>query len=410
MDELKKVLILTADAGFGHRSAAKAIQTAFNEISPNEFEVSLINPLNNKKAPAFLRDSQSEYDRWIKNVPELYKFGYEMSDSPIPVTILETILIVSLYEVMREMLEEYQPDLIITTYPLYQAPIIAVKSIQRIDVPLVTVITDISTIHTIWFNEKADLIIAPNDYVKEDAIEAGVDREKVTVVGIPVNPKIFQIKESKNQLKQKFGWDEKLPAIMAVGGKRVEHFKETVHLLNLSGFDFQLIIVTGKDETLYEEMNDIEWNHKVFRYKFVDTIPEFMKASDLIVTKAGGLIVTESLASGLPLLLIDVIPGQESGNAKFVEDGKAGIWVKNTKEFLEAMAWLFFHDQKNLKKIQDNARGLGKPSSAFEIVKLVIDKHSKGDFFNETKVDFIHKVEELLNKYQISIVKKKEDE
>ena len=96
MDANKKILILTADAGFGHRSAALAIKTAIQEKFKDEFEIKLINPLDNKKAPFFLRDSQSEYDKWVRNVPELYKFGYEISDAAIPTSILEAILTVFL--------------------------------------------------------------------------------------------------------------------------------------------------------------------------------------------------------------------------------------------------------------------------------------------------------------------------
>ncbi|MBE0685198.1 MAG: hypothetical protein IH585_04280, partial [Anaerolineaceae bacterium] len=136
-NQKKKILILTADAGFGHRSASLAIQSAIEELHPGQYQVELVNPLDNKKAPFFIKESQSEYDKWVRDVPELYKFGYELSDSPIPVTILETILVVSLYEVINEMIEEHEPDIIINTYPLYQAPFVAVKSLHKLKIPMV---------------------------------------------------------------------------------------------------------------------------------------------------------------------------------------------------------------------------------------------------------------------------------
>jgi len=398
---------LTADAGFGHRSASNAIKNALEDLAADKYEIALVNPLDNKKAPFFIRDSQSEYDKWVRDVPELYKFGYEISDSPIPVTILETILMVTLYEVFNELIDEYQPDIIINTYPLYQAPFVAVKTLQKLNIPMVTIVTDLATVHQIWFNDKVDLLVVPTEIVKKDAIEAGVDSEKISVIGIPVNPKIFLLKESKQDLRKKLGWKDSLTTILAVGSKRVEHFKDFLHILNHTGFSFQLIVVTGKDKILYDELLDYEWHHETKIYEFVDQMPEFMRASDLIITKAGGLIVTEALASGLPLILIDVIPGQESGNAQFVQDGKAGFWTKNPIEFIENLGHLLLNEENKLKLTQKNAKLLGKPSSALEIAKLILLKLESKPNETHPKMEFSQKIEELLLNNKIQWKKKR---
>ncbi|MDX9850606.1 MAG: glycosyltransferase [Anaerolineaceae bacterium] len=397
----KRILILTADAGFGHRSAALAIQSGIEELYPDRYQIDIANPLDNKKAPFFIRESQSEYDKWVRDVPELYKFGYELSDAPIPVTILEGILVVSLFEVILETIEEYEPDIIVNTYPLYQAPFVAVRSLHKFNIPMVTLITDLATVHQVWFNDKVDWLVVPTDIVREDAIEAGVDPEKMCVIGIPVNPRIFLLEDSKQELRKKLGWNEELTTVLAVGSKRVEHFKENLNILNHSGFPFQLIVVTGKDQELYEELKGIEWHHEVHLYEFVDQMPEFMRAADLIIAKAGGLIVTESLASGLPMILIDVIPGQESGNADFVQDGKAGFLARNAIEFIESFGHLFFNQQENLLSAREHATAIGKPSSALQISKLIIDQLEAGKFNCVQRSDFNKKIEDLLAKNQI---------
>ena len=405
-EKRKNILILTADAGFGHRSAALAIKFAIQELSPENCDVQLINPLDDKKAPFFLRESQSEYDKWVHNVPELYKFGYEISDAPIPTTILDSILLVSLFEVMNDILEKYKPDIVITTYPLYQASLNAVRSIRKFNFPIITIVTDISTVHQIWFHEKADLLIVPTEIVKEDAIQAGLEADKVFVIGIPVNPAIFLLNESKHELRRKLGWNETSITILAVGSKRVEHFKESLNILNHSGFEFQLIVVTGKDKTLYEELKLVEWHHPVHLYEFVDEMPAFMRASDLLVSKAGGLIVTESLASGLPMILIDAIPGQESGNAKFVQETKTGIWVKNSIEFIETLSHLLIENQFELRKMQQNASDKGKPTSAIDIAKLILEQTNSFSIKHAEKSDFVQKVEKQLKIHQINFKKR----
>jgi 1,2-diacylglycerol 3-beta-galactosyltransferase len=402
----KKILILTADAGFGHRSASVAIQSAIEDLYPDQYKISLVNPLDNKKAPFFIKESQSEYDKWVRNVPELYKFGYDMSDSPIPVTILETILVVSLFEVINEMIEQYQPDIIINTYPLYQAPFVAVKSLQRLNIPMITIVTDLATVHQIWFNDKVDRLVVPTEIVRDDAIEAGVNPDNISVIGIPVNPRIFRLNETKQELRKRLGWNPDLTTILAVGSKRVEHFKENLDILNHSGFQFQLIVVTGKDQKLYEELKEVEWHHETHLYEFVDQMPEFMHASDLLITKAGGLIVTEALASGLPMIIIDVIPGQESGNAKFVQDVNAGFWTKNPNEFIQVLGHLFLNEQEKLKQIKENAKTIGKPSSAMKIAELIINQVETSANTTSLKVDFIQKIEDILVKNQIQWKKK----
>lgn len=405
-EKRKKILILSADAGFGHRSAALAIKFAIEELTPDNYDVKLINPLDDKKAPSFLRESQSEYDKWVHNVPELYKFGYEISDAPIPTTILETILLISLFEVMNEILEEFKPDIVITTYPLYQASLNAVRSIRKLNFPIVTIVTDISTVHQIWFHEKTDLLVVPTEIVKKDAIQAGFNADKIHVIGIPVNPAIFLLQESKHELRQKLGWNETLITILAVGSKRVEHFKESLNIINHSGFEFQLIVVTGKDKDLYTELKQVEWHHPVQLFEFVDQMPEFMRASDLLVSKAGGLIVTEALASGLPMILIDAIPGQESGNAKFVQDSKTGIWVKNSIEFLEALSHLLINNQSELRVMQQNANDKGKPTSAIEIAKLILEQGSTFSIKHSEKSEFVENLEKQLKLHHINLKKR----
>ena len=405
-NQKKKIIILTADAGFGHKSASLAIQSAIEDFHPGQYQISLVNLLDNKKAPVFLKDSQSEYDKWVHDVPELYKFGYELSDSSIPVAILETILVVSLFDVMNEMIEEHKPDIIINTYPLYQAPFVAVKSLQKLNIPMVTIVTDLATVHQIWFNDKVDWLVVPTEIVRDDAIKAGVNPDNICIIGIPVNPRIFQMEESKQELRKNLGWNEELTTILAVGSKRVEHFGESLDILNHSGFPFQLIIVTGKDQDLYEELKEVEWHHDTYLYEFVDQMPEFMRASDLLIAKAGGLIVTEALASGLPMILIDVIPGQESGNAKFVQDANAGFWTKNAIDFVRVLGHLFFEEKENLNNAKENALNIGKPTSALQIAELILNQLETHNFTCTLKPDFIQKIEDILEKNQIQWKKK----
>jgi 1,2-diacylglycerol 3-beta-galactosyltransferase len=257
-----KVLILSADAGFGHRSAAIAIQEAIKIRYSQDIYSEIINPLDEKLVPNFLRDSQSDYDKWVREVPELYRFGYQASDGVVTSTIMESVLTVLLYEALKKIIFDFLPQFIVTTYPLYQAPLNAVLAVNNLTIPVMTVLTDISTLHRIWFNTDVDNFVVPNSYVKDLAISYGIDAQKILNLGIPVHPKIALLTQSKEQLRKELGWEAGKITILAVGSKRVEHFMGMLDILNHSGHQIQLVIVAGKDQELFKDLQETEWHQK----------------------------------------------------------------------------------------------------------------------------------------------------
>ena len=367
----KRILILTADAGFGHRSAANAIQEGLVELYGDKVTAEVVNALDEPTAPNFLRESQSDYDRWVRNVPELYQLGYEASDNPVPTTILEQSLIILLLETMRILLDRYTPDIVITTYPAYTMPMITAIRRKHCRIPFFTVITDLSTIHRLWFDRRVSGCLVPNSLVADLAMSQAVDSSKITITGIPVSPKIALEKRSKNKLRKELGWLPDVPTILAVGSKRVDRLLDTLNVINHFGSNVQLAVVAGNDEVVYKELSRVEWHIPAYMYDFVENMPLLMKASDLLVCKAGGLIITEALACGLPMMLIEVIPGQETGNAEYVTAYGAADIAQSPIEVLETLDHLLKKDQALLKSRSEKAAQLGKPQSAFDVARIL---------------------------------------
>jgi 1,2-diacylglycerol 3-beta-galactosyltransferase len=370
-DPQKRILILTADAGFGHRSAANAIKEALEITYPGKVIAEVVNPLDETTAPDFLHNSQSDYDRWVRHVPELYQLGYEASDRPVPTAILERSLIVLLEETMRLLLDRYKPDVIVTTYPAYQAPMLAALRRKRCRKPFYTVITDLSTLHRLWFYPRVTGCMVPNSLVADLALNHGIDEAKIFITGIPVSPRISRETRSKAKIRQDLGWQEDLPIILAVGSKRVDRLMDTLNVINHYGGQLQLAVVAGKDEVLYAALSQVEWHIPVYLYDFVENMPAMMKASDLLVCKAGGLIVTEALACSLPMMLIEVIPGQETGNAEYATAYGTADIAQTPVEVLETLNHLLRNDQALLKKRAENAQLIGKPRSAFDTAEIL---------------------------------------
>lgn len=367
----KKVLIFTADAGLGHRSAANAIMNALQDLYAESLMVKIVNPLNHPDTPVFLRDTQSDYDVWVKNVPELYRFGYDLSDGPVTTTILESILTFFLAGVMREILAENKPDILVSTYPLYQAPLHNILSEKTPKIPIITVLTDLATLHLTWFYPAVDLIVVPNAHVKQLAIDSGVKPEKIFECGIPINTRIHDLSGSKRQIREELGWLPDIITIICVGSTRMDNFEAMLNVLNHSGFEIQLILIAGKNRKLLDLMSTTEWHKPVFISEFVEDMPKFLVGGDLILCKAGGLTVTESMAAGLALLLVDVIPGQETGNAEFVEKNHAGFWIKSPTQLLEDFCHISLNDYALLKQMQENSSAASNPLAAMEIARKV---------------------------------------
>ncbi len=367
----RRILILTADAGFGHRSAANAVAGAIEERYGEYCTVQVVNPLDDRRTPFFLRDSQSDYDRIVRNVPELYKLGYDASDKTFPVTIAEQALTVLLFEVIRDLVRLYRPDVILSTYPLYQAPLRAVMTVYRWNIPSMVAITDLATIHRLWFNSSVDVCFVPNEIGRDLALDAGLQPEQLQVTGIPVNADIVRDRRSPEQIRHDLDLLPDRLTVLAVGSRRVNQMVESLNILNHFGMPLQLVVVCGKDEELYRQFQAVEWHQPTRLYEFYPNVPELMKAANWIVCKAGGLVVTEALACGRPIMIIDAIPGQEVGNADFVVRNGAGDMALSGGEVLEVTAHLLMDEARLLKERTENALQLGKPNAAYDIADTV---------------------------------------
>jgi 1,2-diacylglycerol 3-beta-galactosyltransferase len=342
-----------------------------NEMYGDLCEVTILNPLEDRRAPFFLRDSQSDYDKLVRNMPELYRFGYDASDASVPAVIVEQALTVLLFEVMRDIVRTYRPDVILTTYPLYQSPIRAVMTITKSQMPLLVAVTDLATVHRLWFSNSVDLSMVPTPIVHDLALNYGLSPDQILVTGIPVNPVVVREQRSPNEIRRELGWRLEIPTVLAVGSRRVDRLVDTLGVLNHFGQELQLIVVAGKDEKLYNELNEIEWHVPVKIYNYIENVPLYMKAADFIVCKAGGLVVTEALACGKPLLLIDAIPGQETGNADYVVQNGAGDLAREPIEVLETVAHWMMDGKKLLRRRAENARKLGMPNAAYDVAREV---------------------------------------
>ncbi len=400
MDQ-KRILILYADAGFGHRSAALAIKASLEERYGHYCTIDMVNALDDDRTPSILRDSQSDYDNLIRSMPELYKIGYEASDSGLPSSLMESALVLMLYDVLKDIVKRYQPDAIVSTYPLYQSPLDAIFTIEQSSIPIIEIITDLVSVHRLWFNIGVDLCLVPTQTVRDLALQQGLPSENVILTGIPISPKITAETRSKMELRQELGLDLDKYTFLLAGSKRLDGAPEILTGLNHSGLPIQLVLVAGGDDDLYQIFEAQEWHVPVKLYNYIDFMPMLMHASDAIICKPGGLIVSESLACGLPMLLINMLPGQEVGNAEYVVQNQAGAMARDALSLLETCSHWLQNDAELLKTTAQNARRVGHPMAAYQAAEQVWRAaNSKGELRTVTHLFERAKLIQTLKRYR----------
>jgi 1,2-diacylglycerol 3-beta-galactosyltransferase len=377
-DSAKRILILVADLGFGHRAAAKAISSALDEKFGTEALIETANPMSSELAPSFLRDTPDDYDRFVRELPELYQLTYQVSGTAMVSSIYESAFVLMLLPAMIAEIDRFKPDVIVVTQENFLAPLSAMMALRSQKIPIITVITDLTSLHRMWFNEVSTLTIVPTQIAHDLAVLNGLQKRKVKTIGIPVNTALANETRSKSELRAELGWQPDLITLLFVGSKRTRQSLDTLRALNHSGLPLQLCIVAGGDEETYPILRGTEWHVPAQVYNYVDNMPMLLHAADVIVCKAGGLIVSEALACGLPILLTDVIEGQETGNAEYVIQNGAGVRVNDAVESLETLYHWLEDDCKTLNECARNSRNLGRPRAAYEIANLIWKEAQSG--------------------------------
>ena len=371
MNRKKRLLILTTDTGFGHRRAARAVEIALKEAHGDECECKIINPINDYPAPFVLRQTQNNYDQMVRNRQAFYRLTYRLSETPAITFLAEMAFRILMVRLMERILADVQPDLVLSTYQIYHAPLAAALAARPVKLPFFSVVTDLEAVHRLWFHPGLDRLFVSSSEVRDQAVAKRVSPDKVVLTGIPVDPRIAQEKRSQAEIRTSLGWDPGLTTLLAVGSRRVNNLLGYLTGIDRPGSPVQLAIVTGGDDASFLQAQARSWRIPVHLYQFVENVPEMMLAADLLVTKAGGLVIAEGLSCGLPIILIDSLPGQETGNIRYIDENQAGAALQKPEEMPRVLDGWLENSQARLKQLALNAKTIGKPEAAGRIAEMI---------------------------------------
>jgi 1,2-diacylglycerol 3-beta-galactosyltransferase len=371
MARQKHFLILTSDSGFGHRSAANSIAKALKLEHPQEVTTSIINPILEEPSSLFLQKAELNYDHSVKQNPGFYRFTYEISDSRSASAVVENTLVLAMYKNMKQLIQNSHVDGIVNTNQLFNAPAGVALNSLNLKIPFYTVVTDLADVHSMWFNSNPDRFFVASNAVRSKALASGIPLNKITISGIPVDPDIESSCETRAQIRARSGIAIDLTTILVVGSSRVSGICEHLEALEKLPFPFQVVVIAGGNDKLYAKLQQRVWNFPIFIHNFVTNMPDWLLSADLLITKAGGLILSEGLAAGLPIIMIDYLPGQEEGNVRYILDQHAGEIVENPDEMYDVINSWLRNDQALLKGLANKSRTSGHPEAATVIANAL---------------------------------------
>lgn len=377
MEDKKRFLILTSDAGFGHRSAAMSVSKALTELYGDEQINLVVNPILESPSLSLMKPIEKNYDKGVRNIPNLWKLGYEFSDSRQFSELMEGALTLFLQRNIGDFVKSFEPDGIVLTNPMFNAPAGKVRQEQDLNIPLYAVVTDLADVHSLWFAPGPDLFFIASDWAKVKALGNRVPLRKLKISGIPVNPKFASENIDRAKLSERLGLQPDLTTILFVSSIRVEHILENLHALDTLEYPFQVVVIAGGNDDLYQALHEDHFDFPIIVQNFVENVPDWMLAADMLVTKAGGLILSEGLAAGLPVLLIDYLPGQEESNVRYVTSHQAGAIVENAGEFATMVEFWLKNEQEQLKRTAASSRLIGHPEAAFTVARTMWERVQK---------------------------------
>jgi processive 1,2-diacylglycerol beta-glucosyltransferase len=374
---MKKILIFYGSYGGGHLAAAKSIKNEIEE-KYTDVEVKMVDCIEyiNKYINKLTTEA---YKELAKKAPHLWKRVYNDSQKG-PLAKISTTSNKLMSRKLNVLLQEFEPDLIISTHPFGTQMCGVLKKRGKINCKLATILTDFH-IHAQWlvFNEYVDYFFVSNEQMKLDMEEFDIPEEKIFVTGIPVSKRFLE-NFNKEEIYKEFGLSPEKETVLFFAGGEFGLGRNTT-FMTLKALErlfktMQVVAISGKNPKMKKKFLDLVENtgssDRIKILEYTDKVPELMSISSMVVTKAGGLTITESLTSHLPIIIINPIPGQEEENAQFLIDNEVAIWIRKGDNIARALKNLYRNKEK-VKSMRENTAKLAKPNSTEDICKILLD-------------------------------------
>ena len=365
------ILIFSISAGGGHQNAAEAIkECAILNDKNSKVEIidtlKYINPLIDKLVIGSYLNS-------IKINPYLYKKLYYQSEDDDTLSSISAKFNEVMSERIVSLIKNFNPDVIIATHPFPEEMLSILKGKKMIDVPVICILTDYA-VHSLWVHPNIDAFIVSNSDMINEMTMRNVDKNLVHVLGIPVKNSFLKNHDRKQTLKE-LGFSSNLKTVLIMGGSLgIGKISKIYDAISRISIDIQIIAITGNNKKLYNDLIKLKENSKKETriIGYTNEVNKYMQCCDLLVTKPGGLTVTEAIITGTPMAAFSAIPGAEDKNLDFILKHNIAVYIDNEKNCGNIIEKLLLDDEK-LKDMGKNCRMFSKPNAGNDIYKLILN-------------------------------------
>ncbi|MBF0483081.1 MAG: hypothetical protein HQL25_00080 [Candidatus Omnitrophica bacterium] len=359
-----KILVMHATAGAGHQKAAEAIYNALKKYTGHEVVCA---DVLDKTSPAFKDLYRKSYFFMVAKVPWLWQISFGFLDWNIaqPLMYMGRRVYNGLNtRQLRDFLIKEQFDWIISTHFMPIEVVSALKKSDKIKSRLIACVTDFD-VHHIWMGSGVDYYAVATEWTKRKIVRMGVHANKVFITGIPTDEKFSQVK-NRSELKRKLGIEDgKFTALIATGSFGIGPIEEIIKAVPGT----QFVVVCGHGEKLFKTLTEKKYpNARVFG--LVNNMDEMMAVSDVMVTKPGGLSISEALVVGLPMIFFSAIPGQETNNIKVLNSFGIGAGPATVPQIVRLLNE-FQKSPEKLAAAKERINAMARRNSVKEIVELI---------------------------------------
>ena len=368
------ILFLFSDTGGGHRSSTESIIEALHLEFGDSITTEMVDFLKGG-APLPFNKMPDWYPEMVK-APHFWGLSFKISDGRLRARAITASMWPYIGKATKALVKNHPADMIVAVHALATTAFLKALSDGDVDdrPHFITVVTDMVTSHALWFDTRADLSLVPTEMARQRALAYDMPPEKLRVVGQPLPERCAVPSGTKSELREKLGLPQDLfIALLVGGGDGMGPIKETAEAIANSGLYLGLVIVAGRNEKLQAELETTDFGIPTFVYGFTKELPDFMRASDVLITKAGPGTIAEALAGHLPLILFARLPGQEDGNVTYVEETNTGVWAPNPEDVVRTLVRWITHPPTR-EKVVENCKAVAQPEASRNIARIIGEK------------------------------------
>lgn len=369
-----KVLFISAPIGAGHIRAAQAVSHMLRTNDPS-CQTELCNVFDFFH-PAIGQTILKTYLKILKIYPKAYGKMYNWGNQSQIALFGRELVSRFLAGRMANYINKFQPSVIVCTHATPAGLVAWIKKKGMLTVPAVAIVTDF-VIHRLWVYPEFDRYFVAHAGMAEYLGKYGIAQESVSVTGIPVSQSFSRPSDRSQILKQlKLDPDRKTVLIMG-GGAGVLPMDEILAACMEIDKPLQFVAIAGNNHQLYRRLTQLETSakHRVRVLGFIDNVHEVMSATDILISKPGGMSASEALALGVPLVIFRPIPGQEEANTRYLLNSRAALRADSMIELKQILLDTMFGNNTELSSLRRQAAATGQPNAAKNIAEFLVENY-----------------------------------